>query len=118
MVREAAANLLEVVQDESVSVCQPPIGVDPFGQHDHVARLLFTVDDDATENGSPRASASSHLRLESVRRSVHGPVQPDDRGAAERRRPGAAGRRITGWSSTGPSGSRTSVRNGNWWELL
>jgi hypothetical protein len=42
--REAAADLLEVVQDESVSVCQPPIGVDPFGRPDHVWRLHFTVD--------------------------------------------------------------------------
>ena len=49
VVREAAADHLEVVQDESVSVCQPPISDDPFGRHDHVARLLFTVDDDATE---------------------------------------------------------------------
>jgi hypothetical protein len=40
---------LEVVQDELVSVGQPPIGVEPFGRHDHVARPLFTVDDDATE---------------------------------------------------------------------
>jgi hypothetical protein len=31
VVREAVADLLDVVQDESVSVCQPPVGVDPFG---------------------------------------------------------------------------------------
>jgi hypothetical protein len=51
-----------------VSVCQPLVGDDPLGQHDHVhvVRLLFTVDDEATE----RASASSHLLLESVRRSA------------------------------------------------
>jgi len=44
VLREAAADLLDVVQEESVSVCQPPVGVDPFGQHDHVARPVFTVD--------------------------------------------------------------------------
>jgi hypothetical protein len=43
VLREALADILEVVQDESVSVCQPPVGDDPFGQHDHVVRLLFTV---------------------------------------------------------------------------
>jgi hypothetical protein len=31
VLREAAADLLEVVRDESVSVCQPPVGDDPFG---------------------------------------------------------------------------------------
>jgi hypothetical protein len=41
VLREAIADILEVVQDESVSICQPPVGDDPFGQHDHVARLLF-----------------------------------------------------------------------------
>jgi len=49
VLREALADHLEVVHDESVSICQPPAGDDPFGQHDHVIRLLFTVDDEATE---------------------------------------------------------------------
>ena len=80
---------LEVVQDESVSASASRQLVDPFGQHDHVAGLLFTVDDDATENGSPTSFGIVSSPPRVCRRSVvHGPVQPDDRGAAERRRPG------------------------------
>ena len=30
VLREALAGILEVVEDESVSVCQPPFGVDPL----------------------------------------------------------------------------------------
>jgi hypothetical protein len=51
------------------SQCPPaPVGDDPFEQHDHVARLLFTIDDEATETVAlePR---HHHVRLESVRRS-------------------------------------------------
>ena len=40
MLREALADLLEVVQDESVSVCQPPVGDDPFEQHDQGVSAL------------------------------------------------------------------------------
>jgi hypothetical protein len=40
---------------------RPQVGGDPLGQHDQVARLLFTVDDEAAEPGSPSAAASFHF---------------------------------------------------------
>jgi hypothetical protein len=66
VLREVLADVLEVVQHESVPVCPPPVGDDPLGQHDHVALLLFTVHEEEAENGSPRAWASSHLFSASI----------------------------------------------------
>jgi hypothetical protein len=115
VLREPLADILEVVQDHSVSVRQPPVGDDPLGQQNHVARQLFTVDDEVTR----RATASSHLLLESVRRSVRGPVQ-----SLLIEPPPSAGVAAYSWSPHyglvvyGPAGSCTSVTTGKWWKLL
>jgi uracil DNA glycosylase len=49
MLRELSADVFEVIQNEPMSVRAPPIGNDPFGQHDQIAGLLFSVDDESAE---------------------------------------------------------------------
>src|SRR5215216_8170499 len=49
MLRKLFADVLQVVQNKSVSLGAPPVGDDPLGHHDHVPGLLFAVDDDAAE---------------------------------------------------------------------
>jgi hypothetical protein len=58
---QLAEHAIEVGEDERVTVLAPPIRDDAVGQHDHIPRLLFAVDNDPTEAVSldPR---HDHLR--------------------------------------------------------
>jgi hypothetical protein len=65
-----------------VSACQPLVGDDPFEQHDHVhvARLLFTVDDDGSRNGSPSSLGIVSSPLRGLFGGAYArPAQPHDR---------------------------------------
>ena len=44
--REVLPDIVEVLQDWSVSLYPPPICDHSLGQHDHIACLLFPIDDE------------------------------------------------------------------------
>src|SRR5919198_1559671 len=57
-------HIVEIGKYEFVPVRAPPAGEHPIGEHDHVARLLLTVDDDMAEAVSLDSGhrLTSHLR--------------------------------------------------------
>ena len=68
MLRKFLTDVFEIIQDESVSVCTPPVGEDLPG-HD-IARLLFAVDDEAAEAVALEPRQASPPLSASVQRSV------------------------------------------------
>src|SRR5215210_3971738 len=50
--RQLLDDVAEIGKDEPVPIRPPPVGEHTVGEHDHVARLLLTVDDEVTESVS------------------------------------------------------------------
>jgi hypothetical protein len=79
-------DVLEVLEDELVAVSPPPAPHDPVRQDDHVAGVLFPVDDQASE---PVPLESGHdvmvPQLPGIvhagRRRIRAPPAPTDAGA-------------------------------------
>src|SRR5438093_9927224 len=65
--RQLLDDVAEIGKDQSVPISPPPVGEHTLGEHDHVARLLLTVDDDVTESVSldPRHRLTSRSSLRS-----------------------------------------------------
>src|SRR5215211_7284229 len=65
--RQLLDHILEIGKHESVPISPPPVGEHTLGEHDHVARLLLTVDDEVTESVSldPRHRITSRSSLRS-----------------------------------------------------
>src|SRR5437763_443246 len=65
--RQLLDNVPEIGKHQSVPISPPPVGEHALGEHDHVARLLLTVDDKVTESVSldPRHRLTSRSSLRS-----------------------------------------------------
>src|SRR6266540_2273082 len=65
--RQLLDDVAEIGKHQSVPISPPPVGDYTLGEHDHVARLLLTVDDEVTESVSldPRHRLTSRSSLRS-----------------------------------------------------
>src|SRR5205823_3297054 len=65
--RQLLDDVSEIGKYQSVPISPPPVGEHTLGEHDHVARLLLTVDDEVTESVSldPRHRLTSRSSLRS-----------------------------------------------------
>src|SRR5206468_2696105 len=65
--RQLLDNIAEIGKHQAVPFRPPPVGEDTLGEHDHVTRLLLTVDDEVTESVSldPRHRLTSRPSLPS-----------------------------------------------------
>src|SRR6266487_5003813 len=65
--RQLLEDVAEIGKHQSVPIRPPPVGEHTLGEHDHVARLLLTVDDEVTESVSldPRHRLTSRSSLRS-----------------------------------------------------
>src|SRR5206468_10085895 len=65
--RQLLEDVAEIGKHQSVPISPPPVGEHTLGEHDHVARLLLTVDDEVAESVSldPRHRLTSRSSLRS-----------------------------------------------------
>jgi hypothetical protein len=47
--RQLLEDVVEIVKNETMSICAPPVGDNATGENDHIASLLLAVDDEMAE---------------------------------------------------------------------